>query len=137
MHIHLHSRVFFYLGLLFCTCSSTCSLLCQRQGQQQMNIVLFFCVCLRMHRAKTMPSPQNMFNCISSNTSCTVITNSSVRFTFCITVTAHGHSWDISSRPRCQSGRTEGEDVALLLLAPVLFLSYFCLTLPPPPCFSQ
>ncbi|XP_040916831.1 interleukin-31 receptor subunit alpha [Toxotes jaculatrix] len=48
------------------------------------------------------------FTCTTSNTSCTAgIGSSSVRFTFCITVTAHSRSRDISSSPRCQPGRIE------------------------------
>ncbi|XP_041809751.1 interleukin-6 receptor subunit beta isoform X2 [Chelmon rostratus] len=55
----------------------------------------------------TTNSPLNLFTCTTSDTSCTAVTNSSVRFNFCITVTAHGHSRDVSSQRRCQSGRTE------------------------------
>ncbi|XP_045919345.1 interleukin-31 receptor subunit alpha isoform X1 [Micropterus dolomieu] len=62
-----------------------------------------------LHRAEasTTNRPLNTFTCTTSGTSCTVITGSSVRFTFCITVTAHGHSKDTQSACRCQSGRTE------------------------------
>ncbi|XP_060919371.1 interleukin-6 receptor subunit beta [Labrus mixtus] len=48
------------------------------------------------------------FSCTTSGTSCTAQLNgSSVRFTFCTTITAHGHSSNISSLTRCQSGRIE------------------------------
>ncbi|XP_076604135.1 interleukin-31 receptor subunit alpha [Chaetodon auriga] len=73
-------------------------------------------------------SPLNMFTCTTSETSCTAISNSSVRFLFCITVTAHSQSRDVSSQRRCQSGRTEGE-VAVLLICSLLFPSYFSLSL--------
>ncbi|XP_044023287.1 interleukin-6 receptor subunit beta isoform X2 [Siniperca chuatsi] len=55
------------------------------------------------------PAPLNTpeFTCTTSGTSCTAITGSSVRFDFCITITAHGHDQDILSERRCQSGRTE------------------------------
>lgn len=56
---------------------------------------------------------------------------SSVRFNFCITVTAHSHRGDISSELRCQPGRIEGEAVSLLptytLTFHVLHLSHFSL----------
>ncbi|KAM6968607.1 interleukin-6 receptor subunit beta [Tautogolabrus adspersus] len=52
-------------------------------------------------------SPLTTFSCTTSGTSCTAKLNSSVRFTFCTTVTAHGHSGDISSPSRCQPGRVE------------------------------
>ncbi|XP_070776836.1 interleukin-6 receptor subunit beta-like [Enoplosus armatus] len=64
----------------------------------------------RMSRAEasTTNSYQNTFTCNTSDTSCTAISGSSVRFTFCITVTAHGHSgYRIKSQRRCQPGRTE------------------------------
>lgn len=90
-----------------------------------------FCahVYLRLHRAEasTTNRPLNTFTCTTSGTSCTVITGSSVRFTFCITVTAHGHSKDTQSACRCQSGRTEGKVVVLLLIAHLLFFSSFSL----------
>lgn len=93
--------------------------------------VLFLCV---MHRAK-MKNSLDVFQCDTPNTSCTANTSSSVRFTFCITVTAHSDGWNISSQQRCQSGTLEGEAaVRLLLLPPGLFLSDVYLT-PPTPVF--
>nr|XP_046268504.1 interleukin-6 receptor subunit beta isoform X2 [Scatophagus argus] len=59
----------------------------------------------------------NTFTCTTPDTSCTAITNSSVRYVFCVTVTAHGHSWNVSSQPRCQSGRVE------VMLPPVTLIS--------------
>ncbi|XP_035529273.1 interleukin-6 receptor subunit beta [Morone saxatilis] len=47
------------------------------------------------------------FTCTTTDTSCTAITNYTVRVDFCITVTAHSHSRDISSDRPCQSGRIE------------------------------
>ncbi|XP_042292673.1 interleukin-31 receptor subunit alpha [Thunnus maccoyii] len=54
------------------------------------------------------PGPPRPFTCTTSGTNCTArINSSSVRFIFCITITAHGLSQDIISEPRCQSGRIE------------------------------
>ncbi|KAK2826464.1 hypothetical protein Q5P01_020678 [Channa striata] len=48
------------------------------------------------------------FTCSTSHTNCTAgLSGSSVRFTFCISVTAHARGGDITSPPRCQPGRTE------------------------------
>nr|XP_019953542.1 PREDICTED: interleukin-6 receptor subunit beta-like [Paralichthys olivaceus] len=48
------------------------------------------------------------FTCTTIDTSCTAdLGKSSVRFIFCIIITAHGRSSNISSDPRCQPGRTE------------------------------
>ncbi|CAJ1074431.1 interleukin-6 receptor subunit beta isoform X1 [Xyrichtys novacula] len=52
--------------------------------------------------------PLTTFSCTTSGTSCTAALNgSSVRFTFCIVVTAHCQSGDVLSQSRCQSGRVE------------------------------
>lgn len=88
-------------------------------------------VYLGMHRGSTT------FSCNTSDTSCTAITGSSVRFTFCISITAHGGSGDITSHPRCQSGRIEGEAVVLLLLAPLLSCHYITSFSLFSPCLSQ
>lgn len=70
------------------------------------------------------------FTCITSDTNCTAkISGQFVRIIFCITITAHGHSQDIQSEPRCQPGRIEGEAVVLLSLVPSLLLSYIFLSL--------
>ncbi|CAK6966964.1 interleukin-31 receptor subunit alpha [Scomber scombrus] len=51
---------------------------------------------------------QRPFTCTTSHTTCTAkINRTSVRFEFCITITAHGHSQDVLSEPRCQLGRIE------------------------------
>ncbi|GAA6213324.1 interleukin-6 receptor subunit beta-like isoform X1 [Lates japonicus] len=56
----------------------------------------------------TANSSLTPFTCTTPDTSCTAdIGMSSVRFNFCITVTAHGHRGDISSELRCQPGRIE------------------------------
>ncbi|XP_051238716.1 interleukin-6 receptor subunit beta isoform X2 [Dicentrarchus labrax] len=47
------------------------------------------------------------FTCTTTDTSCTAITNSSVRVHFCISVIAHSHRRDITSHRPCQSGRIE------------------------------
>ncbi|XP_008303186.1 interleukin-6 receptor subunit beta [Stegastes partitus] len=57
-------------------------------------------------------TPRNVspktFTCTTPETSCTAVLGSStVRMTFCITVTAHSGGRNISSRPRCQPGRKE------------------------------
>lgn len=130
---YLRKRPLFCLGSLFCSRSgvaSNCWLMSLSRSQEK-HCVLFLCV---MHRAERKNS-LNVFPCSTQNTSCTAITNSSVRFEFCITVTAHSDGWNISSQHRCQSGRIEGEAaVLLLLLPPGLFLSDVCLT-PPTPVF--
>ncbi|XP_070698926.1 interleukin-6 receptor subunit beta-like [Pempheris klunzingeri] len=56
-------------------------------------------------RSKTRNETLNTFTCTTSGTSCTAgLNGSSVRFDFCVTITAHGSV--LSQRP-CQSGRTE------------------------------
>uniref|UniRef100_UPI0037E84262 interleukin-31 receptor subunit alpha-like n=1 Tax=Semicossyphus pulcher TaxID=241346 RepID=UPI0037E84262 len=53
-------------------------------------------------------SPLTTFSCTTPGTTCTAaLSGSSVRFTFCISVTAHCHGGDTSSQSRCQSGRIE------------------------------
>ncbi|XP_071354821.1 interleukin-31 receptor subunit alpha-like isoform X3 [Trachinotus anak] len=53
-------------------------------------------------------SSVKLFTCTTSGTSCMAsIGKSSVRYIFCITITAHGHSRNISSDRPCQSGRVE------------------------------
>ncbi|XP_069008720.1 LOW QUALITY PROTEIN: interleukin-31 receptor subunit alpha [Embiotoca jacksoni] len=48
------------------------------------------------------------FTCTTSDTNCTVgIGGSTLRIDFCISITAHSGSRNISSHPRCQPGRTE------------------------------
>ncbi|XP_055361840.1 interleukin-31 receptor subunit alpha isoform X2 [Betta splendens] len=48
------------------------------------------------------------FACAASRGSCTAgMPGSSVRFVYCVTVTAHARGGDAASAPRCQSGRTE------------------------------
>lgn len=97
-------------------------------GGQEEHCELFLCV---MHRAERKNS-LDVSQCNTPNTSCTADISSSVRFKFCITVTAHSDRWNISSQHRCQSGRLEGEAAVLLLsLPPGLFA---CLT-PPTPVF--
>ncbi|XP_072220897.1 interleukin-6 receptor subunit beta-like [Leuresthes tenuis] len=55
------------------------------------------------------------FTCTTSGTSCTAgIGGSTVRIIYCIRVTAHGGSLNISSEPRCQPGRKE------VILPPVI-----------------
>lgn len=110
-------------------------------GRSQMRcFFILMCVCLwvwlnGMYRAAptTTNRPLKTFTCSTSNTSCTAgIYGSSVRFTFCIIITAHTRSGNISSAPRCQPGRAEGETVELPPLVPSLLVSCFFLTLP---CF--
>ncbi|XP_030298929.1 interleukin-31 receptor subunit alpha isoform X2 [Sparus aurata] len=48
-----------------------------------------------------------LFSCTTSDTSCTVQTESSVKFKFCISVTAQGQSQDARATSRCQSGMIE------------------------------
>lgn len=50
------------------------------------------------------------FFCTTSNTSCTaVINSSSIRFRFCVSITAHLASGDQTSQPRCESAIYESE----------------------------
>lgn len=71
-----------------------------------------------------------MFTCTTSQTSCTAETNSSsVRFTYCVVVTAHTHRGNVSSASRCQSGRTEGETAVLPSPGALSRVSFFSLTL--------
>lgn len=50
------------------------------------------------------------FSCTTPNTSCTaVINSSSIRFRFCISITAHLASGDLTSQPRCESAIYESE----------------------------
>lgn len=123
------SKTFICLGLWFCTC------LCARgKSRTQMNIVFiilwacvfmgmcfFVYVYLGMHRM----GASRTFSCITSDTSCTAaMTGSCVRFNFCVSITAHGGSGDITSRPRCRSGRIEGEaGCASPTCTPILLLS--------------
>lgn len=91
-----------------------------------MRVCLWVCL-YGMCRAEPLTTNSSLktFNCFTSHTSCTAgISSSSVRFTFCITVTAHTHCGDISSASRCQPGRTEGETVVLPSLVPSLLVSY-------------
>jgi len=68
------------------------------------------------------------FTCTTSGTSCTAgIGGSTVRIVYCIRVTAHGGSLNISSEPRCQPGRKEGEAIILLPLTSSLFSLTFAL----------
>ncbi|KAF1374667.1 hypothetical protein PFLUV_G00231480 [Perca fluviatilis] len=61
---------------------------------------------------------KHTFTCITSDTSCTArLDGTSVNFCFCITITAHSHNQNITSHPRCQSGRTE------VMLSPVTLKS--------------
>ncbi|XP_039993348.1 uncharacterized protein LOC120795471 [Xiphias gladius] len=65
---------------------------------------------LWMCRAEPLTTNSSLttFTCSTSGTSCTVgIGNSSVRFTFCTTIIAHGRNRDVASDPRCQPGRIE------------------------------
>ncbi|XP_023286551.1 interleukin-6 receptor subunit beta-like [Seriola lalandi dorsalis] len=56
----------------------------------------------------TTNSSLRTYKCTTSGTNCTAnISVSSVRFIYCITVTAHGRSLNVSSDPRCQPGRIE------------------------------
>ncbi|XP_067336249.1 interleukin-31 receptor subunit alpha [Channa argus] len=56
----------------------------------------------------TTSSSLKTFTCSTSETSCTAgLSGSSVRFTFCVTITAQTRGQTISSPPRCQPGRTE------------------------------
>ncbi|XP_060938144.1 interleukin-6 receptor subunit beta [Limanda limanda] len=58
--------------------------------------------------ALTTNTALKTFSCTTSDTSCTAdLARSSVRFTFCITITAHGRSSNTSSDRRCQPGRIE------------------------------
>ncbi|XP_062253899.1 interleukin-6 receptor subunit beta-like [Platichthys flesus] len=58
--------------------------------------------------ALTTNTPLKTFTCTTSDTSCTAdLARSSVRFTFCVTITAHGLSSNTSSDRRCQPGRIE------------------------------
>lgn len=70
---------------------------------------------------ETSNNPLNTFTCTTSETSCTAITNLTARLHFCITITAHDHSKNISSQRPCQSGRAEVmlPPVALNCLKPV------------------
>ncbi|KAF3845068.1 hypothetical protein F7725_008231 [Dissostichus mawsoni] len=53
-------------------------------------------------------SSDKKFTCITPNTHCTAALESTeVRNCFCISITAHGPKHNITSRPRCQPGRTE------------------------------
>lgn len=53
-------------------------------------------------------SSDKKFTCITPNTRCTAALESTdVRNCFCISITAHGPKHNITSRPRCQLGRTE------------------------------
>ncbi|XP_034714869.1 interleukin-6 receptor subunit beta [Etheostoma cragini] len=61
---------------------------------------------------------QHTFTCTTSDTSCTAkLDGATAIFCFCITVTAHGHNQNITSHPRCQSGRTQ------VMLSPVTLKS--------------
>lgn len=73
-----------------------------------------------------MHRKQQTFTCTTSDTSCTArLDGTSVNFCFCITITAHGHNQNITSHPRCQSGRTEGEvSPTCILIIPLLLLSH-------------
>ncbi|AWP16273.1 putative interleukin-6 receptor subunit beta-like [Scophthalmus maximus] len=54
------------------------------------------------------PGALKTFTCTTADTGCTAdIGMASVRFTFCVAVTAHGLSGNVSSAPRCQPGRIE------------------------------
>lgn len=104
---------------------------CQRQLYSDkhcclLRVCFYVYVNLCMHRRN---AKSTLFTCTTSENSCTAITKSTARITYCITVIAHTDSQDISSERRCQSGRIEGEVVLLLLLSASLFLSYLCLTL--------
>lgn len=63
---------------------------------------------------------KTQFYCTTSDTSCTAVTNSSVRFHFCVSITAHLASGDLTSQQRCESASHESE-----------FLLFFCF---PPVC---
>lgn len=53
-------------------------------------------------------SSNKTFTCTTSNTNCTVKNKkSSVNFNFCISITAHGPSGSVTSKPRCQLGKIE------------------------------
>ncbi|XP_035024535.1 interleukin-6 receptor subunit beta [Hippoglossus stenolepis] len=68
--------------------------------------------------ALTTNTALKTFTCTTSDTSCTAdLARSSVRFTFCIAITAHGRSSNISSDRRCQPGRIE------MMLPPVTLIS--------------
>ncbi|KAK5857658.1 hypothetical protein PBY51_010886 [Eleginops maclovinus] len=71
------------------------------------------------------------FTCITPNTSCTAaFEGTDVRSCFCISITAHGPKQNITSRPRCQSGRTEVMlPPAILTNAKSVSRSAGCLTL--------
>ncbi|XP_073339217.1 interleukin-31 receptor subunit alpha-like [Pagrus major] len=64
---------------------------------------------LKIVRIPSRSNKTTLFSCTTSNTSCTAMINkSSVRFNFCISITAHhGHNQDVPSVGRCQSGMIE------------------------------
>uniref|UniRef100_A0AAQ5YZL0 Fibronectin type-III domain-containing protein n=1 Tax=Amphiprion ocellaris TaxID=80972 RepID=A0AAQ5YZL0_AMPOC len=62
---------------------------------------------LQVQRTPRNGSPKT-FTCTTPDTNCTVgLGRSTVTIIFCITITAHSGSRNISSLPRCQPGRTE------------------------------
>lgn len=70
------------------------------------------CVCVSLFtcgRGLHSSNITTLFSCTTSDTSCTVQTESSVKFKFCISVTAQGQSQDARATSRCQSGMIEGE----------------------------
>lgn len=70
------------------------------------------CACVSLFtcdRGLHSSNKTTLFSCTTSNTSCTALTNSSVRFDFCINVMAQAHSQDAPPENRCQSGMIEGE----------------------------
>lgn len=61
-------------------------------------------------RRNTSQIPGRSFSCTTSDSNCTVVTDSSFSFLFCVNVTAHLDGGDVTSRRECQSGILESED---------------------------
>lgn len=96
-----------------------------------MSFSFYMNVGISLPNSSTAEISQRPFTCTTSGTSCTASTNaSSVRFVFCITVTAHGRNHSVSSNPRCKPGRIEGEAGARLILVSSSLVTYSLLSPP-------
>lgn len=129
--LNFHNHLYDCASICFGCDFAAVTILC---WNLDVNVFVYWCVWLFGFTSMFMCSicatncSQRPFTCTTSQTTCTAgMHRTSVRFIFCITVTAHGLSKDIVSEPRCQAGRKEGEVVVPLLS--LLFLFYVFLTL--------
>lgn len=81
-----------------------------RRTQRKSKLFCNVCVNALFYRNNTSQTSGKTVTCTTSDSNCTVDIKSSTTFDFCISITAHLDSGDVTSRRECQSGIPESED---------------------------